>query len=201
MSHIGSFGHSAILFPASLALFGLLLWLGRRSDALAFLAALIVALVGTLIAKLAFHACEQGGLTFGIESPSGHVSFSTVFYGCLALTLGAGRLPWQKVVLYAVAALWVILIGVSRVVVSAHTASDVAAGLVIGAISILTYRALRGPPRLLALSFRAIAFGAPAGAVLIAVILYFARHWTPEPLIEAVALRLGLLLNVCAPPS
>ena len=126
MSHIGSFGHSAILFPASLALFGLLLWLGRRSDALAFLAALIVALVGTLIAKLAFHACEQGGLTFGIESPSGHVSFSTVFYGCLALTLGAGRLPWQKVVLYAVAALWVILIGVSRVVVSAHTAPDVA---------------------------------------------------------------------------
>ena len=201
MSHIGGFGHSAILFPASLALFGLLLWLGRRSDALAFLAALIVALVGTLIAKLAFHACEQGSLTFGVESPSGHVSFSAVFYGCVALALGAGRPPWQKVVLYAVAALWVALIGASRIVVEAHNLPDVVAGLIIGAISILTYWALRGPPRPLALSFRAIALGAPAVAVVIAVILYFARHWTPEPLIEAVALRLGLLLDVCAPLS
>jgi membrane-associated phospholipid phosphatase len=201
MSHIGSFGHSAILFPASLALFGFLLWLGRRADALAFLAAVIVCLIAALIAKLAFQACEPRNLAFGIESPSGHVSFSAVFYGCLALMLAAGRPPWQKVVLYAGAALWVILIGASRIVVEAHTLPDVAAGLAIGAISILTYQALRGPPRPLALSFRAIAFGAPAAAFLVVVILYFARHWTPEPLIEAVALRLGLLSGLCAPLS
>ena len=42
MSHIGNLGHSAILLPASLVLFCFLLWLGRRADALAFLAALSV---------------------------------------------------------------------------------------------------------------------------------------------------------------
>jgi len=40
MSHIGNLGHSAILFPASLIVFGCLIWLGRRADAIAFAAAL-----------------------------------------------------------------------------------------------------------------------------------------------------------------
>ncbi|WP_158816981.1 phosphatase PAP2 family protein [Methylocapsa sp. S129] len=201
MSHIGGLGHSAILFPASLALFGFLLWLGRRADALAFVAALTVCLVATLVAKLAFHACESNVAAFGVESPSGHASFSAVFYGCAALVIAGGRPPWARMGVYAVAALFVFLIGVSRVVVGAHTFPDVVVGLGIGMISILVFHALRGPPRPLAISLRAVAWGIPTGAVLLTIILYFARRWTAEPLIEAVALRLNLLLNLCGPVS
>jgi membrane-associated phospholipid phosphatase len=199
MSHIGNFGHSAILFPASLVLFGFLLWLGRRADAFAFLAALIVCLVAALVAKLAFHACEPRDLAFGIESPSGHVSFSVVFYGCLALLVSAGRPLRQRIIIDAGAALFVVLIGVSRIVVWAHTPADVAAGLAIGLVSILLFQALRGPPRPFVAPFSVIAFGVPIGVALLVVILSFARHWTPEPLIEAAGLRLGLLLNLCGP--
>jgi len=201
MSHIGNLGHSAILLPASLALFCFLLWLGRRADALAFLAAVIVCLVAALVAKLAFHACESRDLAFGIESPSGHVSFGAVFYGCLALLVCAGRPLWQRIVIGAGATLFVVLIGASRIVVWAHTLPDVVAGLAIGMVSILVFQALRGPPRPLALSFSAIAFGAAVGVALVVVILSFARHWTPEPLIEAAAWRLGLWLDACGPLS
>jgi membrane-associated phospholipid phosphatase len=201
MSQIGNLGHSAILLPASLALFGILLWLGRRADAMAFLAALTVCLVAALLAKLFFHGCGSGDLVLGIESPSGHVSFSAVFYGCLALLIAAGRPSWQRTAIGAGAILFVVLIGASRVIVWAHTIPDVAAGLFIGAASVLVFQALRGPRRPLVAPIRAVAFGAPAAAILIVVILHFARHWTPEPLIEAVALRLGLLLDACAPLS
>jgi membrane-associated phospholipid phosphatase len=201
MSHIGNLGHSAILFPAGLALFGFLMWSDRRDDALAFVAAIAVCLGSTLIAKLAFHACESGVPALGIESPSGHASFSTTFYGCVALLIASGRPPWQRTGICAGAALLVFLIGVSRVVVGAHTLPDVAVGFVIGAISILAFQALRGPSRPLAVPFGAIAFGIPAGALLVAIILSFARHWTPEPLIEAAGLRLNLLLGVCQPLS
>jgi membrane-associated phospholipid phosphatase len=201
VAHIGSLGHSAILAPAFLALIGFLLWLGRRADALALLAALAVCLVGTLFAKLAFHACETRIPTLGIESPSGHVSLSAAFYGCLTLLVAAARPPWQRIVLYASAALFVILIGASRIVVEAHTLPDVVAGLAIGVISLLTFQTLRGPAQPLVLSLRAIALGAPAIFMLLAIILLFARGWTPEPLIEAVAMRLGVMMNFCGPLS
>jgi membrane-associated phospholipid phosphatase len=197
MSHIGNLGHSAILFPASLVFFGCLLWFGRRVDAIAFGVGLTVCLLTTLVAKLAFHACESEMPTFGIESPSGHASFSAVFYGCVALIVAAERPIWQRTGIYAGTALFVILVGVSRVVVQAHTLPDVIAGAFIGMIAILVFQILRGPSRPFVIPFRVMAFAIPASAVLVTAILVFARHWTPENLIESGALRLDHLLNLC----
>jgi membrane-associated phospholipid phosphatase len=185
MSHIGNLGHSAVLFPASLVFFGCLLWFGHRADAVAFGAALTVSLLATLLAKLAFHACRSEIPAFGIESPSGHASFSGVFYGCVALIVAAGRPLWQRTGIYAGTALFVLLVGVSRVVVEAHTLPDVVAGTFIVMIAILAFQALRGPPRPFVVPTRVMAFGIPAAAVLALTILVFARHWTPEYLIES----------------
>src|SRR5450432_1982795 len=121
MIHIGNLGHSAILLPASLVIVSCLLWFGRRADAIALGAALTICLLATLVAKLAFHACESELPALGIETPSGHASFSTVFYGCLALIAMARRPLWQKMGVYAGAVLLVLLVGASRVVVRAHT--------------------------------------------------------------------------------
>jgi membrane-associated phospholipid phosphatase len=201
MSHIGNLGHSAILLPAALVLCGFLLWSDRRADARALIAAIGVCLAATLIAKIAFFACESRVFLPEIRSPSGHASFSTTFYGCLALIVAAGRPSWQRALVYAGTALFVLLIGASRIVVEAHTLTDVWAGAAIGAVSVLVFQALRGPPRRLAVPFVALAFGVPVGAVLISIILLFARHWTPEARIDAAALRLDRWLNICGPRS
>jgi membrane-associated phospholipid phosphatase len=198
MHYFGNLGHSAILLPAAAVLFGFLLWSDRRADAIALLAALTICLVATLVAKLTFHACDSPVSTFGIESPSGHVSFSAVFYGCLVLIFAAGRPGWQRTSAYFGAALLVLLIGVGRVAVEAHTWPEVVAGMTIGGISLFVFQALRGPSRAVALPFNAIAFGIPGVAVLLAIILLLARHWTPEPFIEAAALRFNLLTDYCA---
>ena len=197
MSHIGHLGHSAILFPASLILFFCLLWFGRHADARAFGAALIACLLATLVAKLAFHACGSEIPAFGIESPSGHASFSAVFYGCLALLVAAGRPLWQRTTIYAGTAMFVLLVGASRVVVEAHTLPDVIAGALIGMLAIAAFQALRGPSRPLVVPYRTLALGIPASAILAVTILAFARHWTPEGLIEIAGLRLYRLFGVC----
>jgi membrane-associated phospholipid phosphatase len=197
MSHIGNLGHSAVLLPASLLFFGCLLWFGRRADAVAFGAALTVDLLATLVAKLVFHACGSEIPAFGVESPSGHASFSGVFYGCLALIVAAGRPLWQRSGIYVGTALFVLLVGASRVVVEAHTLPDVVAGTFIGVIAILVFQALRGPSRPFVVPTRLMALGIPASAVLALAILVFARHWTPEDLIESAGMRLDRMFGVC----
>lgn len=199
MSHIGNVGHSAILFPASLAFFGCLFWFDRRADAIAFGAALTACLLATLVAKMGFHACASKLLILGIESPSGHASFSAMFYGCIALVFAVGRPLWQRIVAYAGAGLLVLLIGASRVVVEAHTLPETVAGTAIGIMAIAVFQALRGPPRPVRVPYRAMALGIPAIAVVALTILAFARHWTPEDFIETVGLRIDRIIGVCMP--
>lgn len=197
MNHIGNLGHSAILFPASLVVVGYLLWLDRRADAVAFAAALTTDVLATLVAKLMIYACEPKVQLLGIESPSGHASFSAVFYRCVCLLAGAGRPLWQRAGIYGGTILFVVLVGLSRVVVEAHTLRDVIAGTCIGVMSILLFQMLRGPTRPIAVPLRVIAFGIPVSAVLALTILVFARNWTPEDLIESAGLRLDRFLGVC----
>jgi len=198
MSHIGQLGHLAILLPASAVLSGLLLWAGRREEAKAFLAALGLCLVVVLLAKLVGYACEaRTVLGLGVESPSGHAAVSAVFFGCLALLLGAERPLRQRASIYIGAAVLVVLIGLSRVVVEAHTPQDVIAGLVIGTPMIAVFQLLRGPPRIVPVSLGAVAVGAPVGCALLIAVLWTALHWTPEDLIAAIAPRIGAALGVC----
>ena len=200
MLHIGGFGLSALLAPASVAVFLFLVWIGRRIDAEAFLAALAVCLLATFIAKLAAYACDSPAAALGIVSPSGHSSFSAVFYGCVALLLAGGRPRGQAIAILAAAGLFVLLIGVSRVVVEAHTGPDVVAGLAIGVASLSVFQKFRGPPQRLNPPLAALAIGAPAALLLLACVYLFARHWSPEPLMEAAGMRLGRAIAFCGSP-
>ena len=199
MNHIGNFGHSAILIPASLTIILCLLWYDRRADALAVAAALGACLVATLIAKIAFQSCESQFSTLGIESPSGHASVSAAFYGCAALLVAAGRGLWMRACILAGAAAFVVLVGLSRIYVGVHTVPEVIAGMTIGAASLFVFQWLRGPKRRLVVPLRLIAIGIPVAAVLALTILTFARNWTLEYRIEKVAGRLDRMFNYCAP--
>jgi membrane-associated phospholipid phosphatase len=195
--HFGNFGDSAVLLPASLFLAFVLATAGRRQDAVAFSVALAICLATTLIGKLAVHACSAQMSEFDLESPSGHTAFAALFYGCLALIVAAGWPRLRAMVLYAATALLVVLVGVSRVVISAHTAPDVVLGLAIGACAVLVFGTLRGKARPVVIAARTLAVAVPVGVVLVALVLIVARHWTPEPLIAAAGRRLDLWLGLC----
>jgi undecaprenyl-diphosphatase len=137
--------------PAYVALFAWMaaaLW-RRRRRALGYLAACGVgAGLADVLLKLVFarprpaaalRLVAAGGYSF----PSGHSMSSAAFYGALAViaTLELRRSRW------AVAALCVALafaIGVSRVYLSVHYPSDVAAGWVLGASCAIGLRPLLG---------------------------------------------------------
>lgn len=203
MSHIGhvmhwvsNFGDALVLLPASLGLVVLLVGFGARRDAAAYLAALAICLLGALITKFAFAACDQ--VVFGIESPSGHAAFAVTFYGCLAALFGAGRSRGRRVALYGGAGALILLIGVSRVVLDAHTVADVIVGFAIGAVSVALFVALRrGESSGLRLSQHAIVRLSPFAALFALCWLLLAGHWVAEPYIDAAAERFGARLHLC----
>lgn len=140
---ITAFGNAAVLALLS-GLIALWLWWssGRRAAALWCLVVLGCT-AATALLKIGFSACPWPQLQ--IYSPSGHTSFSTLVYGGAALSLGAGphagrRLP--ALALTAPALGFAAAIGWSRLVLRAHSGSEVMLGFAIGGLSLLAWIAL-----------------------------------------------------------
>ena len=89
-----------------------------------------------------------------MHSPSGHTAFSAIAYGGFTVIAMAGSRSLRANLFRVGIALWVLLIGYSRVAVKAHSPGEVIVGLVIGGISVALFASLyRGrvrPPYLLA---------------------------------------------------
>ena len=70
--------------------------------------------------------------------PSGHALFSFCFFGALA-ALASPRLHhhWARVLVWTVAGVLVLLIGVSRIYFNVHHPSDVAAGFAVGCVWVM----------------------------------------------------------------
>ncbi|MDB5592135.1 phosphatase PAP2 family protein [Enterovirga sp.] len=194
---IASLADSALLLPASALLAGLLLWLRKGPLLLAWLLALALAGGATLLFKLAFHACGPSLVpAANVVSPSGHASFAAIFYGALALMLGAGRPPWIRAGLLAIASLLVVAVAISRVRTGAHSPAEVAIGAVVGVaawgVFWLLHRRLGRP-------------GIPAAPVAagfgLAVLLLGGSHFSLEHSIGATARQMATRLDVCAPPA
>jgi undecaprenyl-diphosphatase len=78
----------------------------------------------------------EGGYSF----PSGHAALSMVAYGITAVLVARSRLPLVvRVVAVVVLALVVLAVGVSRVYLGVHYATDVAAGWSAGGIVVAIY--------------------------------------------------------------
>ncbi len=71
---------------------------------------------------------EVGGYSF----PSGHSMNSMIFYGFIAYLLMKNVRTWSRFLLAAAIGLLVLLIGISRIYLGVHYASDVLAGFLIG---------------------------------------------------------------------
>ncbi len=128
-------GEAQILLPAALLTMAVLV-LRRRSRPLAvgWLAWLAVAVALTTLTKVAFIGWGIGSAALDFTGISGHAMFSAAVY---PLLLGA-LLPrhrrtgaWPGVALGVLVAL---AVGVSRVMVDAHSVSEVVAGLALGGL-------------------------------------------------------------------
>jgi undecaprenyl-diphosphatase len=131
--------HSTVAVGAYTAVIGLALALERRWRQLT----LVVVAVGgglavNVLMKLAFHRARPSFteplLTLSTYSfPSGHVAASTIFYGLAVLWVFARtRRPLWRALAVAGAALLILLVAFSRLLLGVHYLSDVAAAFAEG---------------------------------------------------------------------
>jgi membrane-associated phospholipid phosphatase len=189
---ITDLGDSALLLPASLALCAYL-WLGGwHRPALALAGSLAACILLTVAVKIGFQACGHELPGLAIRSPSGHTAFSTTVYGCGAMLLGAGRGRALRICIALAAAALVAGIAASRLVLHAHSASEIVAGLVIGlfCIALFAIRTATAPEiaprwRLLVAAFAMLA------------VLTHGRHLNAEEIIKHIAQQLRSAADVC----
>lgn len=132
-------GQSEVVLPAALLAIGmLLLQADTRALALRWLAGLALAAGLTLGTKLAFIGWGIGWAALDFTGISGHAMCAAATYPMLFLALASGRSPgWRAMLLFFGWSL-ALAVAVSRVMVGAHSPSEVVAGFLLGgAVSVL----------------------------------------------------------------
>lgn len=138
MNLISDLGDSAVLLPLS-ALTTWLLWRYQgRYSAIAFLRSAVFCTVLMVILKLVFIACGREW-AFGVSSPSGHASMSTVVYGALLIAATRQAPRWQQVLVGIVGTGLIAGIALSRAVLRVHSPMEVLLGMLIGLIALLLF--------------------------------------------------------------
>lgn len=189
---VTDFGDSAVTTPLALLVLVFLFAGGHRRVALGWLLAIggCAAVIAEL--KLGFGACGHEITFVHLHSPSGHTAMSTSVYGSLALLIGA-RLPaGQRRAVYAAAAIAIIAIGLSRVVLHDHSRTEIAVGFVVGVVGVAVFRAVlrrhEAPP--LPLGWLLL-----SGGVLVAAM--HGTRWMIEPAVHRLAWDFRLDLPFC----
>lgn len=189
---VTDFGDSAVTLPlAGLALVFLLIS-GWRRAAGALLLGVAAAGIGIGLLKLALESCSRPLIGTSIVNPSGHMAVSVAVYGSLALIL-ARRLPGRHAFwIWSATAALLAAIAVSRLVLHAHTAAEVAAGTFVGLMAGLLFRKLLGQESRPILHFGWFALAAAA--------VVFAMHgtrWPIEHLVKAIVLLIRRGIPAC----
>jgi membrane-associated phospholipid phosphatase len=150
MRFVTNLGDWQVIFTATLCLLFYLWYRRNNTHILITLVAMTGAgiLDGSL--KLAFHRARPDPFFIAKPStysfPSGHALISLCFYGLLAGTLTHDlRSKWQRGLVWTAAALFITLIGLSRVYLGVHWPSDVLAGYAaaliwMGAVRVMALR-------------------------------------------------------------
>ena len=129
------------LLPASLIAPTLLYRAGQRREAWELVLAMAGGIILNQLLKMYFQRPRPADAllqTLGLSFPSGHSMLGVTFYGCLAWLLARHyRQPGWAVPLL----LWAGLIGLTRVYLHVHYATDVLAGFAGGAAWLLLLRA------------------------------------------------------------
>ena len=144
------FASMPFLVAAALLIPGFLLWRQHRREALIVFLAVVGSTVLNQLLKLHFHRTRPESALFaqpGLSFPSGHAMIGSSLYAALAW------LAWRHGQRGTAVAfiLWAALIGITRVYLHVHYATDVTAGFAAGVVWMLLLRILlrwRRRPRL-----------------------------------------------------
>lgn len=129
MNALTDFGDAAVLLPLSIVI---LLWMlihhGCRISA-SWVIAVSLCVGATTLLKIYLYACPPQP---NLVSPSGHTSLSVLIYGAIALVIAAEQRGWSRAVIFFSGTGLIVVIAGSRLWLNAHTAPEVAIGIVIG---------------------------------------------------------------------
>lgn len=131
---VTDFADQAVILPLAAVIAVALYAGGWRRGALAWTVAIIATLGLMLVLKIGFGACGRYIAGGQIESPSGHTAAAGVLYGSIFAFLAErmfGRTPLTLAVILAI----VVVVGVSRVLLGAHTILEVCIGAAVGGIA------------------------------------------------------------------
>jgi membrane-associated phospholipid phosphatase len=185
MPAVTHFGAIVLLAPFSLLVAAWLAWAAGLREALLWCLCIAAVGVVTALAKIYLAAC--GLHPADVHSPSGHAAFSAIAYGGFTVIAMSGSHSLRARLFRAGIALWVLLVGYSRVTVHAHTASEVVVGLIIGGAGVaafaMLYRGRVRPPYLLA--------GGILAAVVVVALSMPNQVFTLETWLHAVARMLA----------
>jgi membrane-associated phospholipid phosphatase len=189
---ITDFGDSALLLPVSLVLCAYL-WLGGWTRQALALAVSLAACIGlTVVLKIGFHACGYEVSRLAIQSPSGHTAFSTTVYGCGALLLATGRSRANRIAIAFAAVALIAAISASRILLHAHSAAEVVAGLAVGLGCVAFFRLRIAAAPEIAPRWRLL-----LAAFAMLVVLTHGHHLDAEELIRHIAAKLSNAADVC----
>jgi membrane-associated phospholipid phosphatase len=179
---ITDLGDSALIVPASVILAVYLFCQRSVATAGAWISALALCVVLTLLAKIGFHACGTAAPLLDMRSPSGHTSLSTTFYGACAVMIARDKSRGVRAAVLMAGVALVFAVAASRVILHYHNTNEVVTGLAIGICSTawFVYRCVTQPsvvPR----------WWSVLVIIGIAAMLSHGKHWDFEGIIEHVA--------------
>ena len=185
MRYLTDFADQAVILPLVLATAVALAAQGWRRGAFVWLVVVAATFLAMLTLKLVFLSCSPLFEPMDVHSPSGHVAAATVVAGGLAGMLSRRRAPILPAALLAA-----IVIGISRLVLGAHSLPEVILGALIGLTGAAVLQRFAGtPPRLKI---------APLIAVIVTVAAVFhGLHLPAEAAIRHTALRAAQFIPAC----
>jgi membrane-associated phospholipid phosphatase len=184
--YLTDFADQALILPLVLAITVALAVQGWRRGALAWFIVVAGTFAATLSFKLMFLACSPVFGPMDVHSPSGHVAAATVVAGGLA-----AMLTRHRATILPAAVLAAIVIGVSRLVLGAHTLPEVIVGALIGLAGAAALLRFAGtPPPTLRI--------APLLAVIVIVAaICHGLHLPAEAAIRHTAFRFTQFIPAC----
>ncbi len=190
---VTDFGDTAVTLPLAALTLAFLLLSGWQRAALSLAIALAACGIAIGLTKLALESCGTPLLHTEITNPSGHAAVSTTVYGSLAMLFAGNIAAERRWIPIATAALLLIAIALSRVILDAHSMIEVALGLAIGlGALVLFYRSLAAGP---AVAIHGLWLA--LGAVAVIALMHGAR-WPIEDVVRAIVHLIRHSVPACA---
>ncbi len=181
MLFLTDFADQAVVLPVAAVVLVVLLALGWRRGALAWVFGVGGVLGTMLVLKLIVFACSWQFAWTDIVSPSGHTASAAVVYGGLLAMLAPGG-RGGSLLAASIGGAFAVLVGLTRLAMHVHTVPDVMVGAAVGVAGAVLLRHFAGA-RPQGLSSPRLAL-----AVCVAIALFHGHRLAAETRIRALAL-------------